>query len=131
MLSFIIILVLTVVVCIVLFVYQVHLKFNKRLFLLFSDKFDQFWAVNRKLMELGSEDSFKYVPFRCYYKDEHMIQKLIRPVTDNGDRKNLQDMLKELCPDKTDLERCQFIYLFLLPVNRTLLWLFKIILVWF
>lgn len=70
-----------------------------------NDKFDQFWAVNRKLMELGSEDSFKYVPFRCYYKDEHMIQRLIRPVTDNGDRKNLKDMLKELYPDSADVDR--------------------------
>lgn len=33
-----------------------------------SDKFDQFWAVNRRLMEQGSdqEGDFKHIPIRCY-----------------------------------------------------------------
>lgn len=34
---------------------------------LVNDKFDQFWAVNRKLMEPSADcDGFKYVPIRCY-----------------------------------------------------------------
>lgn len=34
----------------------------------FKDKFDQFWAVNRRLMEQGSEQEgdFKHIPIRCY-----------------------------------------------------------------
>ena len=32
----------------------------------FSDKFDQFWSVNRKLMESSEEETFKYIPFRIY-----------------------------------------------------------------
>lgn len=36
-------------------------------FKLISDKFDQFWAVNRRLMEQGSEEGdFKHIPIRCY-----------------------------------------------------------------
>ncbi|KAG8123982.1 hypothetical protein E2320_019278, partial [Naja naja] len=31
------------------------------------DKFEQFWAINRKLMEYPAEDNgFRYIPFRIY-----------------------------------------------------------------
>lgn len=33
---------------------------------IFSDKFDQFWSVNRKLMEHTGEELFKHIPFRIY-----------------------------------------------------------------
>ncbi len=32
----------------------------------FSDKFDQFWSVNRKLMEHTDDQLFKHIPFRIY-----------------------------------------------------------------
>ena len=32
----------------------------------FLDKFDQFWSVNRKLMEHSGEELFKHVPFRIH-----------------------------------------------------------------
>lgn len=33
----------------------------------FTDKFDQFWAMNRKLMEYSPEEGgFRYIPFRIY-----------------------------------------------------------------
>ena len=32
-----------------------------------TDKFDQFWAMNRKLMEYPTEEGgFRYIPFRIY-----------------------------------------------------------------
>lgn len=32
-----------------------------------ADKFDQFWAVNRRLMEPnGDQEGFKHIPIRCY-----------------------------------------------------------------
>lgn len=34
--------------------------------LMLSDKFDQFWAVNRRLMESVEQEGFKNVPLRCY-----------------------------------------------------------------
>ncbi|XP_037932598.1 autophagy protein 5-like [Teleopsis dalmanni] len=34
-----------------------------------NDKFDQFWAINRRLMEANSEqETFKHVPIRFYEK---------------------------------------------------------------
>lgn len=38
---------------------------------LVNDKFDQFWSVNRRLMEPSSEDGFKYIPIRCYKEVRH------------------------------------------------------------
>lgn len=36
-------------------------------FVLLPDKFDQFWAVNRRLMEpIGDQDGFKHIPIRSY-----------------------------------------------------------------
>lgn len=67
---------------------------------MFSDKFDQFWAVNRKIMEVSGEDNFKYIPFRCYHGDENYIQKLVKPLTEEGQRKTLQDLMNEVFSDK-------------------------------
>ena len=60
------------------------------------DKFDQFWAVNRRLMEVPTNitaigdagnnrefsqapSCFKHIPIRFYEGDKSMIQKLIKP----------------------------------------------------
>lgn len=48
----------------------------------------------------GETEHFKYIPFRCYLEDGYK-QKLIRPVTDEGKRKTLQDLLNEMFPEKT------------------------------
>lgn len=40
---------------------------------LVNDKFDQFWSVNRRLMEPSSEDGFKYIPIRCYKEVRHNL----------------------------------------------------------
>lgn len=46
---------------------QMQKKDHKQLFLgLMNDKFDQFWAVNRRLMESVEQEGFKNIPLRCY-----------------------------------------------------------------
>ncbi|XP_065537206.1 autophagy protein 5 isoform X3 [Lathamus discolor] len=47
---------------------EMQKKDHKQLWMgLQNDKFEQFWAINRKLMEYPSEDSgFRYIPFRIY-----------------------------------------------------------------
>uniref|UniRef100_A0A8C2PQJ1 Autophagy protein 5 n=1 Tax=Cyprinus carpio TaxID=7962 RepID=A0A8C2PQJ1_CYPCA len=65
------------------------------------DKFDQFWAMNRKLMEYPTEEGgFRYIPFRIYQttSDRPFIQKLFRPVSPEGHTLTLGDLLKELFP---------------------------------
>jgi hypothetical protein len=66
----------------------------------FVDKFDQFWAVNRKLMEASGEEVFKYIPFRCYRGEGPFIQHLVRPVTEEGQRKTLQHLIQEVFPNE-------------------------------
>ena len=40
--------------------------FVLNIFCLISEKFDQFWTVNKRLMECSEEESFKYIPYRIY-----------------------------------------------------------------
>ncbi|KAG2467786.1 ATG5 protein, partial [Polypterus senegalus] len=65
------------------------------------DKFDQFWAINRKLMEYPAEEGgFRYIPFRIYQtvSERPFIQKLFRPITAEGQPHVLIDLLKEVSP---------------------------------
>lgn len=72
------------------------------------DKFDQFWAVNRKLMEVNNDqDYFKYIPFRCYVDDGYK-QKLVKPIGEDGHKKSLLDLLIEVFPGKSDCKWCIF-----------------------
>nr|CAD7413834.1 unnamed protein product [Timema poppensis] len=68
-----------------------------------NDKFDQFWAVNRKLMEASADEAFKYIPFRCYHGDEAFVQRLVRPVTEEGHRKTLKDLVREVFPEESEV----------------------------
>ena len=52
-----------------------------------NDKFDQFWAINRRLMEVGTgEEGFKFIPMRLYLAESGtVLQKLVKPVSEGGD----------------------------------------------
>ena len=59
---------------------QMQKKDHNQLWLgLSADKFDQFWAINRKLME-GDSETFRHIPARFYLgTSDNMVQKLISP----------------------------------------------------
>lgn len=65
-----------------------------------NDKFDQFWSVNGRLMEASSEEGFKYIPFRCYTSEDKYVQKLVKPINEEGQRKTLKHLLNEVFPDQ-------------------------------
>lgn len=48
---------------------------------LVNDKFDQFWQVNKKLMERTDNELFKSIPFRLYFPDYTYVQKIVKPCT--------------------------------------------------
>lgn len=48
---------------------------------LVNDKFDQFWQVNRRLMDKCDNELFKSIPFRLYLPDCSYIQKIVKPLT--------------------------------------------------
>lgn len=74
-----------------------------------NDKFDQFWAVNRKLMELVNNEPFKYIPIRFYKLDATtMIQQLIKPVQEDGAMKTLNDVLNQVFPDSFENDKCKY-----------------------
>ncbi|XP_011632811.1 autophagy protein 5 [Pogonomyrmex barbatus] len=68
-----------------------------------NDKFDQFWSVNGRLMETSTEEGFKYIPFRCYTSEDKYIQKLVKPMNEEGQRKTLKHLLNEIFPDQENV----------------------------
>ncbi|PIK40758.1 putative autophagy protein 5 [Apostichopus japonicus] len=64
-----------------------------------NDKFDQFWTINRRLMERTNEEPFRSIPLRIYQRDKMYIQRLAKPVTSTGEPLNLGHVLKRLLPD--------------------------------
>ncbi|NXY07491.1 ATG5 protein, partial [Pomatorhinus ruficollis] len=81
---------------------EMQKKDHKQLWMgLQNDKFEQFWAINRKLMEYPPEDNgFRYIPFRIYQAttERPFIQKLFRPIASGGQLHTLGDLLKDVCP---------------------------------
>lgn len=65
---------------------------------LLTDKFDQFWSVNRKLMEHSGDELFKHIPFRIYQGDLQFIQRLFRPLSESGALHTLRDLLQQFFP---------------------------------
>ncbi|GIY47438.1 autophagy protein 5 [Caerostris extrusa] len=65
-------------------------------------KFDQFWAINKRLMENPGEQYFKYIPFRIYQPSVSLIQGLIKPVHESGEQALLRDLLKAFVPEFVD-----------------------------
>lgn len=48
---------------------------------LINDKFDQFWAVNRRLMEpYSDQESFKNIPVRFYFDDVSAVVRCSQPI---------------------------------------------------
>lgn len=83
-------------------------------FLFFEDKFDQFWAVNRKLMDAGGDENFKHIPFRCYQGDDSYIQKLVRPVTEEGQKKILQNLIEEVFQENSENSNVRLLLIILI-----------------
>ena len=64
-----------------------------------DDKFDQFWAINRKLMERFENEPFKHIPFRIYQLNQPFIQRLIKPNHESGEHTTLGDLIRTIFPD--------------------------------
>ncbi|KAK8739599.1 hypothetical protein OTU49_003420 [Cherax quadricarinatus] len=74
-------------------------KDHKQLWMgLCNDKFDQFWAINRKLMECTPEEGFKHIPFRLHSNCQPPLQRLIKPIAEDGRKMTLGDLLHEFLP---------------------------------
>ncbi|XP_040576577.1 autophagy protein 5 [Lepeophtheirus salmonis] len=78
-----------------------------------NDKFDQFWPINRRLMEIeGTGENeiggFRHIPVRIYKGDGPMIQKIVNTLTEDKSKATIKDMLLEFLPD-CDVDNLQFL----------------------
>uniref|UniRef100_A0A0K8TSS0 Autophagy protein 5 n=1 Tax=Tabanus bromius TaxID=304241 RepID=A0A0K8TSS0_TABBR len=72
---------------------------------LVNDKFDQFWAVNRRLMEpIGDQECFRHIPIRFYNEDGTYWQKLISPTNESGLKRTVEDLMNELSTSSKQIE---------------------------
>lgn len=64
-----------------------------------TGRYEQYWAVNKRLMQRDDGQPSKYIPFRLYVKQEPVLMDPISPVADDGRQKTLGDLLTEVRPD--------------------------------
>jgi autophagy-related protein 5 len=77
-------------------------KEHKQLFQsLVNDKFDAFWAINRKLMEhVSGEAGFRNIPFRIHRQDQPFLQLPFQPfLASNGQALTLGELIQHVLPD--------------------------------
>ena len=82
-------------------------KEHKQLFQsLVNDKFDAFWAVNRKLMEhLPGDPGFRSIPFRIHRQDHAYVQTQFQPFSSGSATPHtLYDLVSRVLPDVSDWE---------------------------
>ncbi|RWS14969.1 autophagy protein 5-like protein [Dinothrombium tinctorium] len=90
-----------------------------------NDKFDQFWSVNRKLMEHTNDELFRHIPFRVYEQNKSFIQRLIKPVLESGELATVKDLMNLIYPySQDDTQSVTFvIHGIKLPLDAPLQWL--------
>ncbi|XP_045197350.2 autophagy protein 5-like [Mercenaria mercenaria] len=91
---------------------------------LVHDKFDQFWPINKRLMENTGDDMFRYIPFRIYQIDRPFIQLLFKPHSEEGNEHTLEDLLKFALPDLDESKNQKVLIQGIeVPTDSPVLWL--------
>ncbi|XP_015786427.1 autophagy protein 5 [Tetranychus urticae] len=67
-----------------------------------EEKFEQFWAVNVKLMEHTNNEPFRCIPFRFYQLNQPYIQRLFKPLSENGTPNTLGDLVRQVFPSSIE-----------------------------
>ncbi|KJH52930.1 autophagy protein Apg5 [Dictyocaulus viviparus] len=76
---------------------------------LVHDRFDDFWSVNKRLMESTDERPFCDVPIRLYMIGKPFRQVLQPPFDENGESRTLYDALSSFSPGLNMNEKYRFI----------------------
>ncbi|VDM62420.1 unnamed protein product [Angiostrongylus costaricensis] len=76
---------------------------------LVHDRFDDFWSVNRRLMECTDERPFHDIPIRLYAIGKPFRQILQPPLDEKGEPRTLNNALNALSSDLVQNEKYQFI----------------------
>lgn len=67
-----------------------------------NDKFEQFWSINKRLMERVNSEPFRAVPVRIYQNDGVMIQKMYKTVSNTGELHSFGHFMKTYIPHVLD-----------------------------
>uniref|UniRef100_A0A914ZKK4 Autophagy protein 5 n=1 Tax=Parascaris univalens TaxID=6257 RepID=A0A914ZKK4_PARUN len=87
---------------------------------LVQDRFDEFWSINKKLMENTDSEAILHIPIRIYEANRPLRQVLIAPLDENGRRQTLDDVLRMIQADDGISAISHGI---LLPLETPLLWM--------
>ncbi|VDM46903.1 unnamed protein product [Toxocara canis] len=87
---------------------------------LVQDRFDEFWSVNKKLMENSESEAILHIPIRIYEAGRPFRQVLISPLDESGRRRTLGDVLRIVHPEDEVIAISQGI---LVPLETPLLWM--------
>jgi autophagy-related protein 5 len=62
-------------------------------------RFDQYWAVNKRLITHDDPRAIKHIPFRLYVRGEPVLTEPFAPFADDGRLRTLGELLSEARPD--------------------------------
>lgn len=62
-------------------------------------RFDQYWAVNRRLIAHDDPRTIKHIPFRLYAPREPVVTEPFAPFAEDGRMRTLGELLGEARPD--------------------------------
>uniref|UniRef100_A0A1I7WVQ5 Autophagy protein 5 n=1 Tax=Heterorhabditis bacteriophora TaxID=37862 RepID=A0A1I7WVQ5_HETBA len=73
------------------------------------NRFDEFWSVNKRLMETSDSSPFLNIPIRLYTLSQNFRQIPQPPTNENGQLRTVEDALSILAPDLLLHGRYRFI----------------------
>ncbi|RWS24996.1 autophagy protein 5-like protein [Leptotrombidium deliense] len=88
-----------------------------------NNRFDQFWNVNRKLMEHTNDELFRHIPYRIYESNKSFIQRLTKPNTENGQLTTVADLIEQVFPEQDNTKVTIITHGVKLPMQTPLQWL--------
>ncbi|VDN56015.1 unnamed protein product [Dracunculus medinensis] len=84
------------------------------------DRYDEYWIVNRKLMENSDQNPLLHVPIRIYRGDERYYQPLISPQDNDGQLITIEKAIRQYFFDDKIIPLS---FNILLPLETPILWM--------
>uniref|UniRef100_A0A2K6WAA9 Autophagy protein 5 n=1 Tax=Onchocerca volvulus TaxID=6282 RepID=A0A2K6WAA9_ONCVO len=86
------------------------------------DKFDEFWAINKKLMEASESEPILHVPIRIYQVDCSFQQPLITPFDESDRARTVADVLKAV---NVEIHSVVISHGIKIPLKTPLIWMIQ------
>ncbi|XP_065670365.1 autophagy protein 5 [Hydra vulgaris] len=63
-----------------------------------NDRYDQFWSINKKLMERVNSEPFRCIPLRVHQRYKPMLMKFCKSVSEKGELNTLGNFFQTFLP---------------------------------